>query len=84
MELDRYQSRKSGHITYTPVYKYGNNSARFLDANSGEAISPNGAKAEASNKIIPLGDQITYEKIKHLQKSVKSKLKKLLSNGEKN
>lgn len=77
MELDRYQSRKSGHITYTPVYKYGNNSARFLDANSGEAISPNGAKAEASNKITPLGDQITYEKNQAPSKISKEQAEKI-------
>src|SRR5699024_3285519 len=49
-------------VTYTPVYIYGNNSAKFLDANSGEAISPNGRKAETSNKITPLGDKITFTK----------------------
>ncbi|MDN9008462.1 YcdB/YcdC domain-containing protein [Brevibacillus laterosporus] len=68
MRSDRHKNRNSGDVTYTPVYIYGNNNAKFLDANSGEAISSNGRKAETSKKITPLGDKITFTKNQTLEK----------------
>ncbi|RAP25692.1 hypothetical protein C2W64_02404 [Brevibacillus laterosporus] len=60
-ELDRYTARKKDQGTFTPVYQYGNSSARFLDANSGEALSMTGRKAEDKKKIVPLGDKKSFD-----------------------
>ncbi|GIO01201.1 hypothetical protein J5TS2_18690 [Brevibacillus halotolerans] len=77
MRSDRYKNRNSRDVTYTPVYIYGNDNAKFLDANSGEAISPNGSKAETSKKITPLGDKITFTKNQAPEKIGKDQAEKI-------
>lgn len=76
-ELDRYSARKKEQGTFTPVYQYGNSSARFLDANSGEALSMTGRKAENNKKIVPLGDKKSVDKNERPQKIDKTDAEKI-------